>query len=404
MLPWLVPLFFFAVLMGSPVPGFLVFTGLGVVHAWQSLHRPQTENAFQWTREDSWLALSFMSIPLFKALSALWSVEPRLALMNAVAHLYFIFWPLVLVGVHKCKGTSQNEVNHAIALGLITVTLWRVAFQITQLSWLDHGSPNRGILAQLALVAGSWNLLALTRPVGPSHPWRLIYLIAAICTFALIVLTERRLELIGFVLLATGILVWRWRSKLTALRLVGLLVAACALLGVLIYLRWEIFSKGVGELSLYFNSNIGQASFVNNSWGSRLEMWRLGLAAFLDHPWLGIGASAQPSSMQTWGGPPAESFGHRHFHGQWLQILVEGGLLGVVVTVLSVSWIVGKLILQPLKSQENIALMGATLIGAYMIEGIASAALHYDKPNAFMVVASAWLWHYARCQTKAANL
>lgn len=396
MLAWLPPLYFFTVLMGSPVPGFLVFMLIGIAHAWQSWRKPHSANAFQWTRQDTWLALCFMSIPLFKLLTLLWSADAKLVLGNVVGHLYFLFWPLVLLGLSQCKGAPQNHIDRAVALGLITVTLWRLAFDITGLNWLDHGSPNRGILAQLTLVAGAWNLLALTRPDKSAGSWRKLYLLASLCTFVLLVHTERRLELLGFVLMTTSILVWRGRARLTPLKLTGLLAAAAALLAMLVYLRWDLFARGVDELNRYLNAADGARDISNSSWGARLEMWRLGIAAFLDHPWLGLGASAQPSSMQAWGGPPAEIFGHRHFHAQWLQILVEGGLLGASIAITTLSWIIRTLVLQPLKTREETSLLAATLMMAYMIEGTASAALHYDKPNALMVVASAWIWSTLR--------
>ena len=62
---WLIPLFFFAAPLGSPVPGFLVFGLLGLVHAWQSWKGVQHRNSFVWSHEDSVLAACFMSIPLF---------------------------------------------------------------------------------------------------------------------------------------------------------------------------------------------------------------------------------------------------------------------------------------------------------------------------------------------------
>ena len=396
MLAYLPPLFFFAVLMGSPVPGFLVFMLLGGLHAWQSWRQPQAVRAFQWTKQDTLLALCFMSIPLFKALTVLWSEAPVLAWKNALQHSYFLFWPLVMAGLDKSKGVSRAQIDRAIAIGLISLTLWRLIFQLTELSWLPPGNPNRGILAQLTMVLGAWNLLALTHVNNRNSRGRCLYAAAALCTFVLLINTERRLELLGFVLLTVSILIWRWRTQMTLSRLVGLLLTTAIVLGIMVYLRWELFAQGIDQLVRYLNTPAGERDLTNNSWGSRLEMWRLGWTAFLEHPILGLSASIQPSQMQAWGAQPAETFGHRHFHGQWLQILVEGGLLGAGIAVLTLAWIIRSLIVRPMAKHEELSLLGATLIGAYLIEGVASAALHYDKPNAFMVVASAWLWAQLR--------
>ena len=327
MLAWLPPVFFFAVLMGSPVPGFLVFMLIGMVYAWQSWRQPHSPNSFQWTRQDTWLALCFMSIPLFKLLTLLWSANPQLALGNVAWHLYFLFWPLVLLGLAKCRA-QQQTVDQAIALGLIAAagySAWRVLFV---------GVPdsrvlgNVGITAQLAMAVGGWNLLALSRP-GTATLHRGLYAAAFVATWVVLIFTTRRLELLGFAALSFAIGLYRVQRHLSHKQmafacLVTLLVAAA-----LLSLRWEKFALGFAEVQNYFNSRAQGIPYVNSSWGARLEMWRLGWQAFVDHPWLGVGASARPYDLP--GAPPMDIFGHRHFHSHLMQTAVEGGLLGLLV-------------------------------------------------------------------------
>ncbi len=396
MLAWLPPLFFFAVLMGSPVPGFLVFMLIGMVFAWQSWRQPQAAGAFQWTRQDSWLALTFASIPLFKAVTMLWTPAPWLALQNAFWHAYYLFWPLVLLGLHRCRG-SQQQVDRALALGLITTALWRLGYEWTQWAWLYPGGANLGILAQLAMTAGVWNLLALTRP-GITEPraWRWTQAVAVLATIVVLVLSTRRLELLGFGALSVMVLGWRARHWLTPVRAIAGVVVAILLLAGLVYLRWDKFALGFEQIAQYRIHGANTENFTVNSWGIRLELWRVSLAAFLDHPWLGISASARPFGMQAWGAPPQELFNHRHFHSHLLQTLVEGGLLGLMVLVLTLAYSIRALILKPWKRQHETALLGAALLAAYVAEGTASATLHYDKANALLVVMSCWVWLQVR--------
>ena len=119
----------------------------------------------------------------------------------------------------------------------------------------------------------------------------------------------------------------------------------------------------------------------------------------MDHPWLGIGASARPYAMQAWGAPPPELFGHNHFHSHLIQTLVEGGLLGLLVLTISLAYSTRQMVLAPLKTHSEIALLAAAVLTAYAIEGTASATLHYDKANALLVVTTAWVWLQLR-QTK----
>lgn len=398
MLNWLPPLFFFAILMGSPVVGFLVFALIGVIHAWESYRQPVTERAFQWTPEDTGLTLAFASIPLFKAVTMLWSPAPLLALQNAGWHAYFLFWPLVLLGLHRCHG-SQTAAERALALGLITTALWRTGYEVTQWDGLFPGTANLGILAQLTMTAGIWNLIALTRnDVQEPFKWRCIKAIAVPATVAILILSNRRLELLGFGMLSMLVIGWRVRQWLTPVRAVAACAVAALILGALVYLRWEKFALGFEQIAQYRVHGANTEDFTLNSWGIRLELWRVSLAAFLDHPWLGLSASARPFSMQAWGAPAPELFNHRHFHSHLMQTLVEGGLLGLIVLVVTLVYSSRKLIFTPWKRQQETALLAAGLLASYVVEGSASATLHYDKANALLVVMSCWVWLQLRAK------
>ena len=399
MLAYLPPLFFFAALLGSPVLGFLVFMALGLQHAWQSWRQPTSPQAFQWTRQDSWIALSFMSIFLFKLLTLLWSPKPELALGNAIWHLYFLFWPLVLLGLARCP-CSQADIDKGLALGLIAtavISVYLVAFAGDS----SNGRlGNAGITAQLTMVLGGWNLLALTR-AGTKKRDQALYAAALLATGVVLLLTTRRLELLGFAALSFAIVLCRLWHKLTPRRLLVLLLLGLALGAVLFALRWEKFAQGFGEVKRYFDSRAQGVPYVDSSWGARLEMWRLGITGFLDHPLLGLSASARAYDMP--GAPPVDIFGHRHFHSHLLQTLVEGGLLGLAVLAAALWYSTRTLIIRAWAKQRETALLSAGLLAAYALDGVASATLVYDKPNALLVVASAWCWLEIRRQPTPSN-
>ena len=378
--------------MGSPVPGFLVFMLIGAIYAWQSWRQPHCAHAFEWTEKDTWLALCFVSIPLFKVFTLLWTTDPRLALGNVVWHLYFLFWPLVLVGLDRCRA-SPAVAEKAMAMGLIAFAAFASIQQLRGQPIIYGNHQNPGIAAQIAMVVGSWNLLALTRPGGePTKAWRKLHALAFACTGLALFLTTRRLELLGFALISTVIIGYRLRHQLTWQRAILMVLAGTASIALLVYLRWDKFVLGFEQIARYRAQGAHTEDFTLNSWGIRLELWRVSLAAFLDHPWLGLSASARPFNMQAWGAPPAELFNHRHFHSHLMQVLVEGGLLGLAVLILTLRYSTKILILQPWKTQPEIALLSAALLAAYAIEGTASATLQYDKANALLVVMSCWTW------------
>jgi len=406
MLAYLPPLFFFAALMGSPVVGFLVFMVLGVVQAWQRWHTPASDLGLAWTREDTLLALCFMSIPLFKALSVLWSSSPALAWGNVAWHLYFLFWPLVLLGLARCympdgfpKQANVKQVEIATATGLVLTGLY-------SLYWVKwQGQPNLyealgnlGITAQLAMALGTWNLLALTRPDQRGLGARALLCMAWISTWIVLVFSTRRLELLGFAALNACVWLYRLWPRLTAAQRATLIALSLALATGVFALRWEKFALGFSEISQYFARRASGDPYVDSSWGARLEMWRLGWQSFVEHPWLGISASARPRDMP--GAPALEIFGHRHFHSHLMQTLVEGGLLGLVISAAGLWYSSRMLIVQSWSHERELALLAAGLLGAYAIEGLASATLIYDKPNTMLVITSAWLWLQIR-QTRS---
>lgn len=390
-------LFFFGALMGSPVVGLLVFTIMGMVATWQAWRHPEHAGHWTWQTHDRWLALSFMSVFLFKVISTAWSSQPAMALGNAAWHMAFFLWPLVLLGLNHCK-TTQTHVDQSIAAGLVFVASWRLAFEITGWSHISPGSANLGILAQLTMTLGTWNLLALTRPGQISRTHRGLQALALMGTLIILFLSTRRLELLGFIALSAVIMAYRLRHHYTPWRALGGVVVMFGLLAFLVAIRWDKFALGIAQIQGYMVHGANTPGFETNSWGLRLEMWRVGWAAFCDHPWLGISASARPSDLQMYGAPPAESFGHRHFHMHLMQTIVEGGLIGLLLLVTTLIYSTRQMIFKPFRTQPETALLAAALLGSYIMEGLASATLIYDKPNALLVVMSAWVWIQLRRQ------
>lgn len=398
---FILPIIFFALLMGSPVPGFLLLTTIGIWIAFHSWRHPLRPENWRWIKEDFWIALSFMSIVLFKLLTVLWSPQPILALANAGWHLYFIFWPLVFLGLSQLK-TTQAQIDKSVAAGLVFVALWRGIYAITEQPIFDPGPAGIGLLAQLAMTMGAWNLLALTREDNTTKNWRILQALALPSTFVIIILTTRRQELLGFFLIFTGILAYRFRRFYTPWRAFTALFILLILLGALVAVRWEKFAIGLNEIQRYFEHGSELKNRIN-SWGARLEMWRVGWVAFIDNPWLGLSASVRPMGLQMYGAPPEELFPHRHFHQHLLQVLVEGGILGLAVFSVTLRYTINEMIIKPFKNQPEISLLSIALLSSYIMEGMVSAPLVYDKPNALLVITSCWLWLQIRKKSNDAQ-
>lgn len=401
MLKFLPPLYFLGVILipGATEFGVLVFALLGLAGLlrWRS----PLAMGFQWQWVDSTVSLAFASVFLFKFLSMLWADQPRLALSNALWHLHFLFWPLVLLGLQRCHA-AQKDVERAVAAGLVAVALWFLVFKLSGerlLPFEDAGSSNLGVLAQMALFLGAWNLLALSRPgVSLRSADGQLKVAGFIAAWVVLVASTRRLELLGLLLITAAVLAYRMRSRLTLGRLLLLALGVSALTGLMVYLRWEKFAIGFSELSDYFELRGTDPQVVLSSWGARLEMYRVGWLGFMDHPWVGMSAGARPYLMQMYGAPGEDVFGHRHFHSEYLQTLVEGGVMWFLLLASAVMYAVRQMVIKPWGQARELALLALGLLCAYAIEGVFSAALIYGEANGVFVVASAWLWLQLRQQ------
>ncbi|PUE09124.1 hypothetical protein B9Z51_09405 [Limnohabitans sp. T6-5] len=398
MLKFLPLLYFLGVILipGDTELGVLILALLGfVVLVQRRAPGAAGLRSFQWRSVDSRLSLAFASVFLFKCLSMLWADLSGLALNNALWHLHFLLWPLVLLGLHRC-GADQKDVERAVAAGLVVVAAWFLVFKLSGERWLpfeDAGSSNVGVLAQMTLFLGTWNLLALSRPGGNlASSDGVLKILAFVSAWVVIIASTRRLELLGLLVVTATVLVYRLRSRLTFVRLSLVLLGMLALVGLMVYLRWEKFATGFAELSNYFALRGKDPQVVLSSWGARLEMYRVGWLGFMDHPWLGMSAGARPYLMQAYGAPGEDVFGHRHFHSEILQTLVEGGLVWLGLLGSAVVYAVRQMVIKPWRTDRELALLALGLLGAYAIEGVFSAALIYGEANGVFVVASAWLW------------
>lgn len=395
MLAWLPVVYFFGLITvpGMAEAGLLAFALFG---AW-SLYRPGLHAALgAVSKTDLLMGCAMTSVFLFKLLTLLWTDSVSLTVRNAVWHLHFLLWPLVALALVRCQARLQN-VEAGIALAMVLVAAWYLLWVSTGwpvLAFEDAGTTHPGVLAQESLVLGIWLLLAATRPetadLGAQR--RLLLLVGALAAPVVLVASGRRLELLGYVLLAPAFAAYRYRAIMTRARWAGSVVLVLGIMAALLYLRWDKFALGFSELQSYFNMTGQDRAVIMSSWGARLEMYRVGIQGFLDHPWLGMSAGARPYLMEAYGVLGREDFGHRHFHSQLLQTLVEGGLLGLFVMLLVLGYTVRHLIVRAWHKHHEEALIALALYMGYAVEGAFSAALTYGEANAMFVALSAWLW------------
>ena len=404
---FLVPIYFFCFLVfrGATDAGWGVFTLLGLVcAAVPSMRARELLSIGGWKRQDSLLALAIGSVFLFKLTSALWAETPKLAISNAVWHVYLITWPLVFMGLVYCK-PRLNHALYALAAGLIVVAAYDAVALIQQIPFYharESFGMNVGILAELVLVSGSWMLVAATTPERIQFRARALFVLAVLAAWLVLYTTGRRTEWVVFFMVTLLIGVWRIRHWLSATRVLILCVMLVFICVGLFELRKERFLLAYTEVSQYFSTPNGEVNkAIFTSVGARLEMYRLGISGFLDHPILGMSAGVRPDLLpQYGGGGMGEGFKHRHFHSEYVQALVEGGLVWAGIFLTSVVYFIRKLVLEPIRhyGQNQISVLAFALVASYMLTGMFTAALVYNQPVATFTVFSAFLWSLIRCQ------
>ena len=75
------------------------------------------------------------------------------------------------------------------------------------------------------------------------------------------------------------------------------------------------------------------------SMSGRLPLWQLGVPIVMEHPWLGVGMQLKPGFIHM-----ADEYGvwsYYHAHNELLQIWYEGGLLTVVLALLTMVYAAG---------------------------------------------------------------
>lgn len=358
-----------------------------------------------WTRQDTYLACAIASVFVFKMLSMLWAKNPELAMKNALWHAYFIAWPLVFVAFCSIK-LRLSSVLEAMAAGMIVIAVWDVA-SIVFNGTLYHQYPvsyiNAGILAQMLLVMGSWLFVAATdKSAALPKAKKLVFAIGALSAWFILYTTERRTEWIGFFIILLLVGFWRIRHWLTPARSLVLFVTIVGACAAFFYMRQERFLLAFNEAFEYWqHAKTGaDAHVLDTSVGARLEMYRLGLAAFKDHILFGNSADIRPNMLPQYGGLTKEEFPHRHFHSEYLQALVEGGLVWASVFLTAIVYLVRTLIVKPFASSNLTAMLAFALVASFMLAGTVSVSLVYTQSVAMFTVFSALLWANLRLKSR----
>jgi len=244
------------------------------------------------------------------------------------------------------------------------------------------------IFGDLALIMGYMSLAGLGWFRKKSLWQTVLPIVALLCSVFASVLAEARGSWLAVPFLFV-VLFWYVRSLISfKLKLGVALSVGVFFWGVYTIPQTEVgkhVDRAINNVKIYNNSEITSPN-RSSSVGTRLEMWQASWTIFLNNPILGVGWGhyQEEAVLQIKQGLRNKSAAaHDHPHSQYFAALANGGLLGIVVTImlfLIPAWLFIKYIrLQKTEDSKRLALAGLLLVVAYMIFCLSETLLERSR-------------------------
>jgi len=340
------------------------------------------------------IAICFSAIFFIKLLSTIWSINPIHSIGNSFNHLQFLFWPFIFVFIYKLNiniiKTEPFLIGSLIAMFLWLTFLKYFYADSEQAMCFAAGAHNCGLLELTLAFILSWVTLIITR-IDTKVYYQIFYGMCYIAGFIVLLATERRTSLLGLLIVTFLILSVRLYNNFNYKRFFlysTLLILVCSSVA-LFSNRYKLI---VNEVSAYSQGGDQRKANVVTSVGARLEMYRMAIAAISEKPLLGWGAGTKPSYVSQFATDPKNPPPYSVFHNQYLQILVEVGVIGFVFILILTIYILRKTSAQLFNSvpQEHVYIL-ATLYFLYIFKSFLGSTFGYSHTNSVFVLFSAWL-------------
>jgi O-antigen ligase len=268
---------------------------------------------------------------------------------QALLFLLYLLWSILLIilGSSLREERGLEGLCKPMAIAMLAGAVLTAILQAIQLSGMHSGSgvifhgSGAGNLAQRNHLA-SYLWMGLASAVYLHAQKQLGTAAFVTLSTGLIAgasLTGSRsilLYAVGFALLAA----WAfWRHHHVVLRKISLLTLFLCLTTALLQIAFTSieFGKTLGASvsGERFYQEVGNTS-------ARLQLWRTGLAIFLEHPWLGAGVGQFPwQAYLLMGAQPDGTFigGAEHAHNLVIDLLTEFGLFApLIVLIIGFRW------------------------------------------------------------------
>ncbi len=342
------------------------------------------------------LPLCFVSVFFVKLLSATWALVPKEAINSAFNSIHFLLWPALAVYIRNAN-VSLRQAEPWVAASMLVLAVWYLGAYFFFPTSVDAqcfkaGAHNCGLLGQTMAFMLLWLFIAVTRPDSRGGN-RMLLVGGMLAGWIAFLGTLRRTEMLGLLLGMAVVMVWRFKERISIKRVLvslGLCVAVLVVAWPVMVPRFAIVTQ---EVSLYLQGGASRAQAIHTSVGARMEMYRVALEAIKERPMLGWGAGLKPRHVPQFATDPKNPYGFSNFHQQYLQVILEVGLIGGLLALATVGYICRKMIVVPWREgrRELVAILAA-LFFTYAWKALANGALLYSVTNSVFVFFSAWVW------------
>jgi O-antigen ligase len=264
----------------------------------------------------------FLPFLLWAAISVLWSINANDALRNSLTLLQMFLISLVIYDeVENEKqlgwmlGVFLSSCLLAAILGYLRVDLTSVRYLLTLES---QGAKEYATIVGMAFLSG----VILVSLVKKQIHKLFFFIMAIICIYPLFATGERGVYL--GILAGWMIVTLLSRGKFTQ-------IAYGILITLLVYWVFQ-FAVQNGYLSNYVVSRLTISEIIQTGGTGRVNIWKVGLNMFLDHPMLGVGIGNFPDAYYYYA--PNYYWASKEMNGSHSDLINIGTELGLIGLIL----------------------------------------------------------------------
>jgi O-antigen ligase len=278
---------------------------------------------------------------LFNYISVLWSNHPNIALSYVRKYSYFL--PIIIIFTSIKKEYIKYVIMFYLSgLFLGEIITYGIYFNIWTTSYnLSHISPSPtafmshtiySAMIAFGAILSLYNLITTDNKI-----FKLIFLFFYLSISINLFISDGRTGLVPFVFVQFILLIYIYRNKV---KYTIVYLIAIFLLLYTSYNNIKSFNQRINHGYDNFRNAIEHKNF-NSSFGTRMAMIYIGLQIFKDNPFIGVGIKDNMDELINYANNIKEydmnvvkQFYKWHFHNQYIEILTQLGLIGLMLFLL----------------------------------------------------------------------